>query len=79
MIGDHTYSAFKYLQIKAAQLADKAITGAKNLFQMLQEVLNQSYFKADISIPIFITGFREIVTWGENRYIRMVRFKDGNF
>ena len=31
-------------------------------------IIEMSYFRADVSIPIFITAFGDIITWEENKY-----------
>lgn len=43
------------------------------------EVLEMSYFRADVSIPIFVTGFGDIIVLEEGRYIRSIEFKNGTF
>ena len=42
-------------------------------------IIEMSYFRADISIPIFITAFGDIITWEENKYIGIIRYKKGSF
>lgn len=42
-------------------------------------IIEMSYFRADVSIPIFITAFGDIITWEENKYIGIIRYKKGNF
>lgn len=44
-----------------------------------QTVIDMSYFRANVSTPIFVTAFGDIITWEENRYIRMVKYKNGTF
>jgi len=44
-----------------------------------QEVLKDSYFRSDISIPIFATAFGDIITWEENKYLRIVKYNKGVF
>ena len=39
-----------------------------------QEMLNDSYFRGNISVPIFITAFGDIITIEEGEYIGIVRF-----
>ena len=38
-----------------------------------------SYFRANISIPIMITGFGDIITWEKNEYLSIVKYKNGTF
>ena len=42
-------------------------------------IIEMSYFRAGVSIPIFITAFGDIITWEENKYIGIIRYKKGNF
>lgn len=44
-----------------------------------QELLNETYFRGNISIPILATVFGDIVTLEEGQYIGMVKYKNGNF
>lgn len=44
-----------------------------------QSIVNMSYFRANVSIPIFVTAFGDIINWEENRYIRMIKYKNGTF
>ena len=44
-----------------------------------QELLNETYFRGNISIPILTTAFGDIVTLEEDQYIGMVKYKNGNF
>lgn len=44
-----------------------------------QKLIIESYFRGHISIPMFVTAFGDIITWEENRYIRMIMYKNGIF
>lgn len=44
-----------------------------------QEMLNDAYFRGNISVPIFITAFGDIITIEEGEYIGLVRLKNRNF
>lgn len=44
-----------------------------------QNLLAESYFRGNISIPIFTTGMGDIITWEEGKYLRLVKFRRGNF
>lgn len=44
-----------------------------------QELLNETYFRGNISVPILTTAFGDIVTLEESQYIGMVKYKNGNF
>ena len=38
------------------------------------ELLQDSYFRGDIAIPIFVTAFGDVVTWEENAYVLIVQY-----
>ncbi len=44
-----------------------------------QELLEETYFRGKISIPILVTAFGDIVTIEEGQYIGMVMYKNGDF
>lgn len=44
-----------------------------------QDFIIATYFRGSISIPIFITAFGDVINWEENRFIRMVKYKNGIF
>jgi len=44
-----------------------------------QAIVDMSYFRAYVSIPIFVTAFGDIINWEENKYIRMIKYKNGTF
>lgn len=44
-----------------------------------KELLNETYFRGDISIPILTTAFGDIITLEEGQYIGMVKYKNGSF
>jgi len=44
-----------------------------------QSIINMSYFRANVSKPILITAFGDIITWEENKYIGIIRYNKGNF
>lgn len=43
------------------------------------DILKNSYFRADVAVPIFVTGFGDIVTWEENEYVCIIRYRRGTF
>lgn len=43
------------------------------------KIIEQSYFRVNISIPVMVTGFGDIITWEENKYIRIIKYKSGSF
>lgn len=42
-----------------------------------EELLAKSYFLASESIPIMTTAFGDIITWENNKYVGIVRYKSG--
>lgn len=44
-----------------------------------RELIEDTYFRGDISIPVFTTAFGDVITWEENRYLRIVKYKNGIF
>lgn len=44
-----------------------------------QPVLNESYGMSNAAIPILVTAFGDIITWEENRYIVLIRYKYGTY
>ena len=44
-----------------------------------QALLNETYFRGNISVPIMATGFGDIITFEEGQYIGIVKYKNGNF
>ena len=44
-----------------------------------QELLKETYFRGNISVPILVTAFGDIVTFEEGQYIGIVKYKNGNF
>ena len=44
-----------------------------------QELLNETYFRGKISIPILATAFGDVITLEEGQYIGMVKYKNGDF
>ena len=43
------------------------------------ELLQNSYFRGEISIPIFATAFGNIITWEKNEFLGIIKYKDGTF
>ena len=44
-----------------------------------QALLNETYFRGEISIPIIATAFGDIITLEEKQYIGMVKYIKGDF
>mgnify|MGYP002516227660 CR=1 FL=1 len=42
-----------------------------------QELINETYFRGNISVPILTTAFGDIITLEEGQYIGMVKYKNG--
>ena len=43
------------------------------------EFIRGTYFRGEFSIPIFITAFGDIITLEEQKYLRIIRYKNGDF
>jgi hypothetical protein len=39
------------------------------------DILNSSYYACDVAIPIFATGFADIITWEEDRFLGLVQYR----
>lgn len=44
-----------------------------------RSIIEMSYFRADVAVPIFVTAFGDIITWEENKYIGIIKYKKGSF
>lgn len=44
-----------------------------------QELLEDTYFRGKISVPILTTAFGDIITFEKHQYVGMVKYKNGNF
>lgn len=44
-----------------------------------QALLIDTYFRGCVSIPMFITAFGDVITWEENKYVRMIKYRNGLF
>lgn len=44
-----------------------------------QELLNDTYFRGNVSVPILVTAFGDIVTFEEGAYIGIVKYKECDF
>lgn len=44
-----------------------------------QSVVDMSYFRANVAIPIMVTGFGDIITWEKNEYVSIIKYKNGTF
>lgn len=42
-------------------------------------LIKDTYFRGDVSVPLFITAFGDIITWGKNEYVGIVNYKNGTF
>lgn len=43
-----------------------------------QELLEQSYFQGNVSIPVFATAFGDLITWEKNRFVGIVKYRYGD-
>ena len=39
------------------------------------EILKESYFASNVAIPIFTTGFADIIVWQKNKYVALVNYR----
>lgn len=44
-----------------------------------KEFVEETYFRGQLSLPIFITAFGDIIILEENNYLRLIRYKEGDF
>lgn len=42
-----------------------------------KNLLEKSYFLGDVSIPIFATAFGDLITWEEDQYVGIVKYRCG--
>ncbi|MBE6049354.1 MAG: DUF1851 domain-containing protein [Clostridium sp.] len=42
-------------------------------------VIDMSYFRAKVAIPIMVTGFGDIIIWEKNEFISIIKYKNGTF
>lgn len=42
-----------------------------------KDLLEKSYFQGDVSIPIFVTAFGDLITWEKNRFVGIVKYRYG--
>ena len=43
------------------------------------DLLKESYFRGDVSIPILATAFGDIITWEEGQYVEIVEYRYNDF
>ena len=43
------------------------------------ELVQETYFRGDISIPIFATAFGDIITLEKKKYLGIIKYKEGTF
>ena len=44
-----------------------------------QAVIDMPYFRANVAIPIMVTGFGDMITWEKNEYVSIIKYKNGTF
>ncbi|MBC1292258.1 DUF1851 domain-containing protein [Listeria booriae] len=44
-----------------------------------QDILEEGYFRSEVSIPIFATSMGDVITWEDNRYVRKLNYRMGTF
>ncbi|EUJ32213.1 T6SS immunity protein Tdi1 domain-containing protein [Listeria cornellensis] len=40
-----------------------------------RQVLEESYFRNDVAIPIFTTGLGDVIIWEENKYLMLIKYR----
>ncbi|MBM7643129.1 T6SS immunity protein Tdi1 domain-containing protein [Streptococcus loxodontisalivarius] len=43
------------------------------------ELVQTTYFRGEVSIPIFVTAFGDVITWEKREFLGIVKYKDGTF
>ncbi|MFC3932417.1 T6SS immunity protein Tdi1 domain-containing protein [Streptococcus dentapri] len=43
------------------------------------ELVQETYFRGDVSVPIFVTAFGDVITLEEGKTLRNVMYREGNF
>lgn len=43
------------------------------------ELVQETYFRGEVSIPIFVTAFGDVITLEEGKTLRNVMYREGNF
>lgn len=43
-----------------------------------KELIDETYFRGIIAVPILVTAFGDIICWEENKYVSMVKYKNGD-
>lgn len=38
-------------------------------------ILKKSYFASNVSVPLFATGFADVITWQKGRYVGLVKYR----
>lgn len=44
-----------------------------------KEILEKSYFKGDVSVPVFATAFGDLILWDNSEYVSIVKYRYGDF
>ena len=43
------------------------------------ELVKETYFRGEVSIPIFVTAFGDVITWEKKEFLGIIKYKDGLF
>ena len=43
------------------------------------ELVQETYFRGGTSIPIFVTAFGDVITWEKNKFLGIIKYKEGTF
>ena len=39
------------------------------------KILEESYFASDESVPLFVTGFADVITWQKRKYVGVIKYR----
>lgn len=42
-----------------------------------REIIDESYARKDVAIPIFATAMGDVITWEENQYLMLIKYRKG--
>ena len=58
---------------KEKEMPKEVIEKDRNLVP--KELVEKTYFRGNVAIPIFIIAFADVITWEENEFIGMIKYK----
>lgn len=42
-----------------------------------KELIENSYFQGNVSLPVFVTAFGDIITWEKNQFLGIIKYRYG--